>query len=122
MKDFFTPIYQSTRHSLNGMCQAFKTERSFRLEVFLSLPLLLILIFGSFTAIERLVLLFPILGTFSCELLNSGIEKTIDELGKGAIRQNFKYAKDCGSAAVFFMLLMTVLVWLMVALPRLVAS
>ncbi|WP_084756281.1 diacylglycerol kinase [Candidatus Paracaedibacter symbiosus] len=47
------------------------------------------------------LLVLPILLTLSGELLNTAIEKTIDELGQGKICPHFKFAKEARSAAEF---------------------
>lgn len=107
-------LYKSTRYSIEGICQAVKIERSFRWEIYLAIPLCITVGLLNLTPIERILLLLPIFLTLSCEMLNSSIEKTIDTLGEGRITPQFKYIKDCGSSAVFFMLLMTLISWVII--------
>jgi diacylglycerol kinase (ATP) len=106
-----TKMMQATKHSLSGIKMALKQERAVRLEMAIFTPLILIALAMDFTKIEKILLIFPIMMVFSCELLNTAVEKLIDELGQGKICPTFKFAKDVGSSAVFFMILMTILSW-----------
>ena len=99
------------KYSYQGLVEAFKIELSFRIEVICASFLIPIAILLPITKVEKLGLIVPILLLMAVELLNSGIEKTIDELGFGEYRDRFKFAKDCGSAAVLLLLIITVLSW-----------
>mgnify|MGYP001070535381 CR=1 FL=1 len=109
--NYFIKTIQATRHSVSGIKMALKEERAVRLEMAVFAPLIIIALAMDFTNIEKILLILPIMMVFSCELLNTAIEKLIDELGQGKICHTFKFAKDVGSSAVFFMILMTILSW-----------
>lgn len=115
---YFIKTMEAARHSLSGIKMALKFERAVRLETALFTPLIIMALVGPFDSIEKILLILPIMLVFSCEFLNTAIEKTIDELAQGKICQAFKFAKDAGSAAVFFMIMMTILSWTLIVLPH----
>jgi diacylglycerol kinase len=105
-------LKQSFTCSFNGLRMCFRGEKSFRLEIVVwifAFPFSLVLC-------ENMRHCILLNGTFLLvlcfELLNSAIEKTIDEAGQGQIREKFRYAKDCGSAAVLLGFVLCALVWL----------
>ncbi|AIL13583.1 hypothetical protein IM40_08990 [Candidatus Paracaedimonas acanthamoebae] len=117
IKRFFQQLFAATRYSLRGIFTALKLERAFIWEVVIFLPFIILATIVNFSPLEKFALIAPILLTFSFELMNTAIEKTIDELGDGKICQAFRFAKDAASGAVFFMLMMIVLSWVLIALP-----
>ncbi len=97
-------IYQSLKWSLAGLCQCFKAEKSFRLEVILFIITCFICFLlnippTSFLCLSSLVILM-----MAFELMNSAIEKLAD-LISSEYNLSIKYAKDAGSAAVFLCLI-----------------
>lgn len=105
-------LKQSFTCSVNGLRMCFRREKSFRLEIvawIFALPFSLVVC----ESVRHCILLNSTFLLVLClELLNSAIEKTIDEAGQGQIREKFRYAKDCGSAAVFLGFVLCALVWL----------
>jgi diacylglycerol kinase (ATP) len=85
-------------------------EKSFRLEVLVIILLQISLSFVDLsfacTAILRLSLFLPLIA----EAINSAIERTVD-LVTEEYDPLAKQAKDLGSAAVFFTIILTTLIW-----------
>lgn len=67
------------------------------------------------TTTERVALIIPLFLVLIVELLNTGLEKSVD---RGGLQYNelAKAAKDAGSAAVFLSLLLVAVVWAVVLL------
>ncbi len=66
------------------------------------------------TAVERSLLIGSCLLVLIVELLNTGIENVVDRVGQEHHRLSGQ-AKDLGSAAVFTSLVLTLLVWGLIA-------
>ena len=109
-------LLASLKYSYQGFVEAFKIEFSFRIEVVIASIMIPVALFLPVTKIEKLGLIAPIILLMAVELLNSGIEKTIDELGNGEYRERFRFAKDCGSAAVLLVVIIAALSWVVILL------
>ncbi len=105
-------IKKAFRHSLDGLSEALAIEESFKLDFLLSLILIPISFYVAKNAVEAILLIFPLFLIMMCELLNSGIEKIIDETGK--VCPLHKFAKDVGSASVFLGFVLLVLNWVLI--------
>ena len=103
-------LIDASGYSFKGIKAAFINEAAFRQE----LLLVLVLGTGSFwlaaNAYEWLVLVAPLLLLLIVELLNSAIENTVDRIGD-EIHELAGRAKDMGSAAVMFSLLLIAVCW-----------
>lgn len=111
-------MFRAMLWSFKGLKAAWLYESSFRMEVvvlLLAAPLGLWLGQG---AVEKLLLVGSILLILSAELLNSAIEAVIERYG-AEFHELAGRAKDMGSAAVFVLIVNAVLVWGLIALPRL---
>jgi diacylglycerol kinase (ATP) len=112
-----TRIVNATRYSAQGLASAWRHEAAFRQE----LALVIVLLPGAFwlgqTALERAVLIGTLLLVVIVELLNSGIEASIDRHGSEHNELSGR-AKDMGSAAVFISLVLVAVVWGLIAAER----
>ena len=109
------------RWSLKGLAIAWQTESSFRLEVWLFVPLAPLALWLGQNGIERVILIGSMLLVLSAELLNSAIEAVIERYG-GEHHELAGRAKDMGSAAVFVLMMNVLLCWGLLLGPRLMAS
>jgi len=80
----------------------------------MSIVLLILSVWLAETLVEWLVLIFPLFLLIIVELLNSAIENTVDRIGAEHHILSGR-AKDMGSAAVFFCLILIAIVWLSMA-------
>ncbi|HET7674185.1 MAG TPA: diacylglycerol kinase [Gammaproteobacteria bacterium] len=112
-RDPFTQLVRATRHSLKGFRAAFAGEMAFRLDVLLFVVLTPVALWFGRTNVERALLVGSLFLVLITELLNSGIEKTIDRISYEH-HQLSGLAKDFASAAVFCSLANLVAVWLIV--------
>ena len=106
-------LWNAFNYSLAGFSAAFKNEDAFRQEVFLAAILIPIALLLHLEGIKKAVLIGSVLLVLIVELLNSGIEATVDRISLEN-HHLAKRAKDIGSAAVFLSLVNVALVWLLV--------
>ena len=113
-------ILRAARYSSQGLLAAWRHEAAFRQELALTLVLLPVAFWLGQNAYERMLLIAVCLLVLIVELLNSAIEAAIDRHGDDRNELSGR-AKDLGSAAVLFSLLLVVLVWGVVAWQRFMA-
>lgn len=100
-----------------GYVGAFREEAAFRQELALCALLFPLGLWLGENGVERALLVGPIFIVLIVELLNSGIEATVDRVGLERHPLS-GLAKDLGSAAVFTSFAMLVVVWALVLLDR----
>jgi len=110
-------LWNAWRWSWKGLCAAWRHEASFRLEAGLAVVLVPLGLWLGHGALEQLALVAPILLVLSAELLNSAMETIVDMVSPG-YHELAGRAKDIGSAAVFVLLVLVVLSWVLVLGPR----
>jgi diacylglycerol kinase (ATP) len=111
MKNFFTRrVIKNSIYSFNGLISALKSEEAFRIEVFLFLILLPLSFYLGQSRVEICLLIISLFIVLITELLNTGLEKTIDRISNEK-NELSGVVKDIGSAAVFISLLQVVVVW-----------
>ena len=110
-------VWRALIWSLKGLAIAWKTESSFRLEVYLFVPLAPLALWIGRDGIERAILVGSMVLVLSAELLNSSIEAVIERYG-AEHHEMAGRAKDMGSAAVFVLMMNVVLCWGLLLVPR----
>jgi diacylglycerol kinase (ATP) len=103
-------IIRATGYSAQGISAAWKHEAAFRQETVLTLLLLPAALWLGETVLVQALLIGVCLLVLVIELLNSAIEAAIDRHGDERHELSGR-AKDMGSAAVFFGLLIVLLTW-----------
>jgi len=112
-----TRIIKATGYSWQGLRAAWQNESAFRQEVTLCLIMLPLAFVVGQTMMET-ALLIALLGVvLITELLNSAVEAVVDRVGDEH-HDLAGRAKDMGSAAVFISLVLTAIVWSMMALKN----
>ena len=106
-------IFNAYKYSMKGFKAGLENEAAIRQEFVLA-TILTIASFFVFDGVSQLILLIamPWL-TVVAELLNSGIEAVVDRIGTEYHELSGR-AKDLGSAAVFVMLVLTLLTWVLI--------
>jgi diacylglycerol kinase (ATP) len=110
-------IINATFFSFAGLRTAWRNEAAFRQECAACLVMIPLAFWLGRTAVERALLIGSCLLVLIVELLNSAVEAAIDRVGTDPHRLA-REAKDLGSAAVFVGLLLTGLVWGLIAWAR----
>ena len=100
-------------YSIEGFKSAFKNEDAFRQELILAIILIPTGILIGENGFQKALLVSSILAVLIVELLNSGIEATVDRI---SLEKNSlaKRAKDIGSAAVFLTIVNAILTWIII--------
>jgi len=112
----FRRLRLATVNSFRGVSHCYRSEAAFRQELLLALILIpAALRFGS-NEVERALLIGSVLQVLIVELLNTGIEVVVDRIGTEQHHLS-GFAKDLGSSAVFFSLLLFITTWTLVLLP-----
>jgi diacylglycerol kinase (ATP) len=108
-------IWNALFYSLAGLAAAFRHEPAFRLEIVLAAILVPAALAMPVSGLSKAVMIGAVLVLLIVELVNAGIEATVDRISL----ENHplaKRAKDIGSAAVFISCINVVAVWLLVLL------
>ena len=106
-------IFNAYKYSMKGFKAGLENEAAIRQEFVLATILTIASVFV-FDGVSQLILLIamPWL-TVVAEHLNSGIEAVVDRIGTEYHELSGR-AKDLGSAAVFVMLVLTLLTWVLI--------
>jgi diacylglycerol kinase (ATP) len=111
-------ILAAGQNSVQGLKAAWRLEAAFRQEILLIGLLLPIALFVPVSGVERVLLAGSLLLVLIVELLNSAIEAVVDRVSLDHHELSGR-AKDLGSAAVLFSLLLVLLTWSILLLPLL---
>ena len=106
-----TRLMAATKNSFYGIRDAWQHESAFKQDVVGSIVLLILSFKLAQTLVEWLLLIIPLFLLIIVELLNSAIENVVDRIGSERHILSGR-AKDMGSSAVMFCLILIVTVWL----------
>jgi diacylglycerol kinase (ATP) len=108
----------ATQNSFRGIANCYRNESAFRQEVWAACVLIPAGLWLGGSGIERLLLVGSVLLLMLVEILNSAVEAVVDRISTERHPLS-GYAKDLGSAAVFFALLLLFSTWTLVLWDRL---
>lgn len=106
-------LFKNTKYALEGFVHAFKTESSFRLELFFSIFIFIAIYFLDTSLTNKLILIASGFLILIVELLNSSIENVVDLVTK-EIHPLAKSAKDIGATAVMFAITLHLIIWILI--------
>jgi len=109
-KTGITRIIHAAGYSMQGIRAALKHEAAFRQEVFLAVILIPLAFFITQDIVKLILLIVSPLFVLTIEIINSAIEAVVDRFGEEH-HELCGRAKDMGSAAVMFALIMTAIIW-----------
>ena len=109
-KTGFTRVWNAFHYSMAGLAAAYRNEDAFRQEAWLAVVLIPLALFLPVGGVGKALMIASVLLVIIVELLNSGLEATVDRI---SLDQHHlaKRAKDIGSAAVFVALVNAAAVW-----------
>jgi diacylglycerol kinase (ATP) len=110
-------IVNATFYSLAGLRTVWRSEAAFRQECALAIVLVPLACWLGESAVERSLLIGTCLIVLIVELLNTAVEYVVDRIGSEQHALSGG-AKDAGSAAVLLSLLLTLVVWTLIAWHR----
>ena len=114
-------MWHAFRWSMNGLVQCWRLESSFRLEIYLFVPLAPLALWLGRGGIEKTLLLGSLVVVLAAEVMNSAVEAVVDRFGP-EWNEMAGRAKDMGSAAVFLLMINVLLTWGLILLPRWLAA
>ncbi len=106
-------LLNAFKYSVQGFKSAWKTEEAFRQEVWLAVVMIPVAALMPIDVIEKILLIGSVVLVLIVEVLNSAIEAIVDRFG-GEIHPLSGKAKDLGSLAVLFSLLLCGCIWLFI--------
>lgn len=106
----FARFYHATRYSMKGIRAAYISEPAFRYEAWLAALMAPATFFIASNGFQWGLMIATLLLVLVMELLNTAIEAVVDRAGT-EFHTLAGLAKDLGSAAVFFALLIVAVVW-----------
>lgn len=109
-KTGLTRVWNALHYSMAGLGAAYRNEDAFRQEVWLAVVLIPLALFLPASGIGKALMIASVLLVIIVELINSGLEATVDRISLEH-HHLAKRAKDIGSAAVFVALVNVVAVW-----------
>lgn len=115
-KTGLTRIWSATFNSMRGIRLAWRSEAAFRQDIMLGIVLASIAVTAPVSTVERVLMIGAILLLLIVELLNSGIEATVDRIGPER-HELSGMAKDVASAAVFFALVNLAMTYILILGP-----
>ena len=107
-------LFDAAGYSAQGIRACWRNEAAFRQEVALLIVLLPLSFLAANSVEQWLLLVLPLILLLIVELLNSAVENVVDRIG-GEHHDLSGRAKDMGSAAVLFCLLMVASSWIAIA-------
>ena len=111
-------IFNAYKYSMKGFKAGLENEAAIRQEFVLAIILTIVACVFFNNDVVKLILLIamPWL-TVVAELLNSAVEAVVDRIGT-EYHELSGPAKDLGSAAVFVMLILTLVTWILIVLTK----
>ena len=106
-------IIDAFGYSMKGLKFAWQNEAAFRQECYIAFVLLPLAFLFAESAVQLVLLILPIFILLIVELLNSAIEAAVDRYGD-ELHVLSGAAKDIGSAAVFFSLVLLGIIWMFI--------
>lgn len=113
-------VFHSFRYAIEGIIYAARNERNMKIHLFIAGCVIIFGIILNVSSVEWLFLLFAIFGVLSLELVNSAIERVVD-LATKELHPLAKLAKDFAAGAVLIYAILSVIVGLIIFLPKLIA-
>lgn len=111
----------SLKHAMNGLFELIKNERNARFHLVSTAVVIYVGWKVGFEASEWLWISLAVAGVWVAELLNSSLER-ITDLVSPQQNELAKKAKDYAAGAVLVMAIWAVIVFLLVALPRILMN
>ncbi len=106
-------------HAFDGFVYAIRTQPNFRFHLLATIVVILLGLYFSISPLEWLILVFAINTVLVAELVNTSIEAMVDLITLER-RADAKIAKDVAAAMVLVSAALSVIVGLIVFLPKII--
>lgn len=111
-------LFESFGHALAGCAEAFSSQRNFRVHAGFAVAALALGVLLGLSPLEWLVLAITIALVLSTEMVNTSLEALVD-LVSPEVHDKARVAKDVAAGAVLLMALLSIIVGLVLFLPKL---
>ena len=111
---------ESFNHATDGLEYAINHERNLKIEIFMGILACIAGFLFKISIVEWLVIVLVISMVICLELVNTSIERTVDLVTK-EYKDLAKAAKDVAAGAVLIMSMFSVVIGIIIFLPRIVA-
>lgn len=112
-------FHKSVGHALDGIEYAINHERNIKIEIFLAIIASILGFILKISIIEWIVIILLIALIISLELINTSIERCVDLVTKD-YHDLAKVSKDMAAGAVLVSSLFSIIVGLLIFLPKLI--
>ena len=110
-------LRNSFKYAFEGIKEAWSTEQNLKIHFIIMLVVIIAGFILKISMIEWIVCLLLFALVISLELINTAIETTVD-IAMPEINEKAKYAKDIAAGAVLFSAIISVIVGLIIFLPK----
>lgn len=114
-----TKFSESVNHAIDGIAYTVEHERNFKIELFFMISVLIAGIYFKVSKVEWAILLLTSASVLTLELVNTGIERCVDLVTK-EYHDLAKAAKDIAAGAVFIMSIFSVIIGIVIFLPKII--
>jgi diacylglycerol kinase (ATP) len=106
-------LFKNTTYALNGFVEITKHESSFKLQLIAFVLFSIVAWVLPFSVVAKVVLQGAMFLPLLAEIANSAIERVVD-LVTTEYHEMAKRAKDAGATLVFFTIMLTTFIWVMI--------
>ena len=110
-------LRNSFKYAFEGIAEAWKTEQNLKIHFVIMAIVIIAGFMFKISAMEWIICLLLFAIVISLELINTAIETTVD-IAMPDINEKAKYAKDIAAGAVLFSAIISVIVGLIIFLPK----
>lgn len=110
-------LLHSFRYAIAGVQTAVRNERNLKIHLFVATLVIILGLIVQLSMTEWLFVAFAIGGVISLELVNSALERVVD-LASSEYHPLAKEAKDIAAGAVFVYAILSVIVGVIIFLPK----
>lgn len=110
-------LLKSFSNAMNGIMNVIRNERNMQIHLVLSIIVIGLGWLVHLSRVEWMIVIVLIGGMFCLEIVNTAIERTVDLITK-EYHPLAKIAKDISAGAVFVFAIISVIIGLLIFLPR----
>ncbi len=103
-------FFKNTSYALKGLADIIKNETSFKIELTLLIPVVLVILYLNIGIVEKILLFVSYFFILIAETINSAIERVVDLVTLDHHEMAGR-AKDVGSTIVFLSIIQALVVW-----------
>ncbi len=106
-------FFKNSTYALKGLADIIKNETSFKIELTLLIPVILVILYLNIGIAEKILLFVSYFFVLIAETINSAIERVVDLVTLDYHKMAGR-AKDVGSSIVFLAIVQAVVVWIFI--------